>query len=122
MEDSFICLMCSGFYFILAHRRLVVDLKKMVVIEKFFPKYYCTPQNWMKRFLKIKINTIPKHIFYQCYFIFIYLIVGILGMIFTSIIDGKEIVEYYICTQTVIAVVESIINIILGKKLSLNGY
>ena len=59
------CFIFSSCIFYAQYGRIKADLKKMNIIDKYYPKHYIQPKRWMKKFLKTKLKHIPKLFYFQ---------------------------------------------------------
>ena len=99
---------------------LQANLKRILVHDKFFPKQYIKPKSWMRKLFKIKkVDHIPKFIYYQCYFIFIYFFIGFLCAVI-AIATGEFIIfRHCIVIQAVVTGVQRVFDLAYGCVLKM---
>lgn len=99
---------------------LKVNLKKLVIYDKYYPKHYIQPKRWMKKFLKIKARDIPKYIFYECYFVFIYLFLGFFSGIIVIVTGEFGALRYCMIIQAVLTILQRVFDLVYGCILKMD--
>ena len=71
---SFVC-------FISDKNSAINATKEICINSRYYPKHYCHTPSWIKKFFKVKQNSIPKFICFEFYLAVFYVIMGLVDII-----------------------------------------
>lgn len=91
VECLLMLLMMTIIYFYIEHSSIPRALYGMIIVDKYYPKYYRTPKSWMKKFYKFKNRSIPVTTYYECFTAFWPILMALVIIILSFIFDLRAI-------------------------------